>query len=153
MSQEALKPTFVDAHVLEELVKDKSKRPRKDYLVIDVRDADYVGGHIPGCLNVPLSQLPDRLPELIEEYKEVPQLFFHCALSQVRGPKGARYWSEAVAESTVNAEAEQQQEQTKKPEQKINILRGGFTEWQRKHKDNKDLVEDYKPEYWVEDEY
>ncbi|KAF9308214.1 hypothetical protein BG003_011436 [Podila horticola] len=140
----AQQPTYVDSHVLEELVKDKTKVPRKDYLIIDVRDADYIGGHIPGCLNIPAHDLPDQLPQLIEEYKNVPQLFFHCALSQVRGPKAAKRWSQAVAAAAETAT-------TPAPAQKINILRGGFGEWQRKHKDNKVLVEDYQEEYWTED--
>lgn len=38
----AQQPTYVDSHILEELVKDKTKVPRKDYLIIDVRDADYI---------------------------------------------------------------------------------------------------------------
>ncbi|KAF9217635.1 hypothetical protein CPC16_005716 [Podila verticillata] len=141
----AQQPTFVDSHVLEELLNDKTKVPRKDYLIIDVRDADYIGGHIPGCLNVPAHDLPDQLPQLIEEYKNVPQLFFHCALSQVRGPKAAKRWSQAL-----NAAAASNPEATA-PAQKINILRGGFGAWQRKHKDNKVLVEDYQEEYWIED--
>ncbi|KAG0093838.1 hypothetical protein BGZ93_006586 [Podila epicladia] len=140
----AHKPTYVDSPVLEELLKDKTKVPRKDYLIIDVRDADYIGGHIPGCLNIPAHDLPDKLPELIEEYKDVPQLFFHCALSQVRGPKAANRWSQAVALAAETAT-------TSAPAQKINILRGGFGEWQRKHKDNKELVEDYEEEYWAEE--
>ncbi|KAG0011887.1 hypothetical protein BGZ81_001891 [Podila clonocystis] len=144
----AQQPTYVDSHVLEELVKDKTKVPRKDYLIIDVRDADYIGGHIPGCLNVPAHDLPDKLPQLIEEYKNVPQLFFHCALSQVRGPKAANRWSQAVAAA---AETAAETATTPAPAQKINILRGGFGEWQRKHKDNKVLVEDYQEEYWTED--
>ncbi|KAF9369923.1 hypothetical protein CPB97_003168 [Podila verticillata] len=124
----AQQPTYVDSHVLEELVKDKTK-----------------GGHIPGCLNIPAHDLPDQLPQLIEEYKNVPQLFFHCALSQVRGPKAANRWSQALtAAAASNPDAAA-------PAQKINILRGGFGEWQRKHKDNKVLVEDYQEEYWIED--
>ncbi|KAF9281833.1 hypothetical protein BGZ74_002264 [Mortierella antarctica] len=140
----AQQPTYVDSHVLEELLKDKTKVPRKDYLIIDVRDADYIGGHIPGCLNIPAHDLPDQLPQLIEEYKNVPQLFFHCALSQVRGPKAANRWSQAVALAAETAT-------TPAPAQKINILRGGFGAWQRKHKDNRELVEDYEEEYWTED--
>jgi len=36
-----------------------------DALVVDVREAgEYRPGHVPGAQNVPLSALPDRLPEL-----------------------------------------------------------------------------------------
>jgi len=33
---------FVDAENLAELIKDPTKEPGKDYLVVDVRDDDYV---------------------------------------------------------------------------------------------------------------
>lgn len=36
------KPTYVESKVLKTLIEDKSKIPGKDYLVIDVRDVDYV---------------------------------------------------------------------------------------------------------------
>jgi len=35
-------PTYVDSKVLKALLEDKSKIPGKDYLVIDVRDTDFV---------------------------------------------------------------------------------------------------------------
>ncbi|KAF9982539.1 hypothetical protein BGZ75_005982 [Mortierella antarctica] len=152
-------PEFVDSDVVKAFVEDKTKVPGKDYLIVDVRDDDYVGGHIPGSLNVPSRELPDKLPVLIEEYKEVPQLFFHCALSQVRGPKAARRWSEALAERDTKLEEAEAKTEAAAVEaankgplsQKVNILRGGFGDWQAKYKDNKTLVEDYEEQYWTED--
>ncbi|KAF9099115.1 hypothetical protein BGX29_007289 [Mortierella sp. GBA35] len=153
-------PTFVDSEVVRTLLEDKTKVAGKDYLVIDVRDVDYIGGHIRGSVNIPSSELPDKLPELIEEYKEVPQLFFHCALSQVRGPKAANRWAQALAardeDEAVEAatEAAAVEAANRGPlAQKVNILRGGFGEWQRKHKDDKNLVVDYDAQYWVEDQF
>ncbi|KAG0353525.1 Rhodanese-like domain-containing protein [Gamsiella multidivaricata] len=131
-------PAFVDSEVLKALIEDKTKVPGKDYLVIDVRDEDRVGGHIPGSVNIPSKQLPDQLPALVRQYADVPQLFFHCALSQIRGPKAAARWSEAVTERGGDSSS-------------IKILRGGFGDWQRKHKDDKNLVEAYEAEYWIED--
>ncbi|KAF9898648.1 hypothetical protein BX616_003772 [Lobosporangium transversale] len=148
------KPEFVEQEALKTLLEDKTKVPGKDYLVIDVRDEDRIGGHIPGSVNIPSKQLPDRLPQLVEEYKDVPTLFFHCALSQVRGPKAANRWSEALAERDAKltaTEAAAVEAANRAPiTQKVNILRGGFGEWQLKHKDNKDLVEAYEAEYWVD---
>ncbi|KAK5808828.1 Rhodanese-like domain-containing protein, partial [Linnemannia elongata] len=118
------------------LLEDKSKVPGKDYLVIDVRDSDYIGGHIRGSVNIPAHEIPEKLPTLIEEYKDVPQLIFHCALSQVRGPKAANRWAEALA-ARDDADAAD-----------VNILRGGFGEWQKQYKDDKNLVEEYVAEYW-----
>ncbi|KAG0054151.1 hypothetical protein BGZ83_011847 [Gryganskiella cystojenkinii] len=136
-------PAYVDSKVLKILLEDKSKVPGRDYLVVDVRDSDYIGGHIPGGINIPSSELRDRLPTLIEEHKDVPQLFFHCALSQVRGPKAARRWSEALAAKTEEAGLAQ----NPAVHQQVNILRGGFGDWQRLYKNDKNLVVDYIAEY------
>lgn len=60
------------------------KVARKDFLVVDVRDDDYEGGNIKGCLNSPSRKFLLEVDGLIKETKEVPLIIFHCALSQVR---------------------------------------------------------------------
>lgn len=60
------------------------KRPGKDYLVVDVRDSDFIGGHIPNCRNEPSTTFLDTLDDLVRDTKDVPQVIFHCALSQSR---------------------------------------------------------------------
>ena len=63
--------------------------------IIDVRDADHVGGHIAGSTHVPSSSLDYRIPELIRKLGEKDIVVFHCALSQQRGPSAAlRYLRE-----------------------------------------------------------
>lgn len=62
----------------------KTKTPMKDYLVVDVRDDDYRGGNIKGCLNVPSLKFSQELDDLLEKTKDIPLLIFHCALSQQR---------------------------------------------------------------------
>ena len=61
-----------------------NKLPRKDYLVVDVRDGDFTGGHIVNCDNIPSATFPDKLDDLVKDTKDVPQIIFHCALSQLR---------------------------------------------------------------------
>ena len=60
------------------------KRPGKDYLVVDVRDSDFIGGNIPNCRNVSSVTFSDKLDSLIRDTKSVPKVIFHCALSQSR---------------------------------------------------------------------
>ena len=58
----------------------------KKFAIVDVRDDDYVGGHIPGTLNVPSRQFPLRVETLVDELKDKDAVVFTCALSQQRGP-------------------------------------------------------------------
>lgn len=60
------------------------KVARKDFLVVDVRDDDYEGGNIKGCLNYPSRQFLLEVHGLVKKTKDVPLVIFHCALSQVR---------------------------------------------------------------------
>jgi 3-mercaptopyruvate sulfurtransferase SseA len=58
----------------------------KTFKIIDVRDDDYIGGHIPGSLNVPSQQLTSQIDSLVDELKDYEAVVFTCALSQQRGP-------------------------------------------------------------------
>lgn len=70
--------------------------------VIDVRDADHVGGHIHGSTHVPSSSLDHRIPELIRKLADKDIVVFHCALSQQRGPGAAlRYLRERESRGLV----------------------------------------------------
>lgn len=60
------------------------KRPGKDYLVVDVRDSDFIGGNIVNCRHLPSNSSSDKLDALVRETKNMPQVIFHCALSQSR---------------------------------------------------------------------
>ena len=63
--------------------------------VIDVRDADHVGGHIVNSMHVPSSSLDYRTPQLLRKLADKQIVVFHCALSQQRGPSAAlRYLRE-----------------------------------------------------------
>ncbi|CAO3633347.1 unnamed protein product [Cunninghamella blakesleeana] len=128
---------YVDSEELVALIRDPTKKAGEDYLVVDVRDEDYIGGHIPKAVNIPASQIAESAPSLIQKYSKVPEVYFHCALSQVRGPKSARIYNELlhVLGNTTD--------------QKVKVLRGGFEEWQEKYKNEKDLIESYDEERWA----
>lgn len=90
-------PTSIEAPILREWVLSKhpntSKKPQfftwpvpKTFKIVDVRDDDYIGGHIPGTLNVPSRQYPSRVDSLVEQLKDNEVVIFTCALSQQRGP-------------------------------------------------------------------
>jgi rhodanese-related sulfurtransferase len=54
--------------------------------VIDVRTlAEYADGHLPGSINIPLNEIPDRLGEL----KKQPDGLVVCCASGMRSNKAA----------------------------------------------------------------
>jgi len=115
------------------------KRPGKDYLVVDVRDWDFIGGHIRNCRNEPSTTFSDTLDNLVRDTKDVPQVIFHCALSQQRGPKAARQYKDRYNQLRKDDDTPQE----------VLILRGGFTEFQEKFKDDPELVENWSKDVWA----
>ena len=82
-----------------------SRQGDKSVAVVDVRDDDFEGGNIPGCVHVPSNEFPDKVRELVlGPLKDgerasvthawrilsdpleatVQQVVFHCSLSQAR---------------------------------------------------------------------
>ncbi|KAK3374289.1 hypothetical protein B0T24DRAFT_290949 [Lasiosphaeria ovina] len=57
--------------------------------IIDVRDDDYIGGHIRGAQNVPSRTIDAMFPTLVRRHQDKETVVFHCALSQQRGPGAA----------------------------------------------------------------
>lgn len=101
--------------------------------IIDVRDSDYIGGHIVGCLNVPTHTHDYKIPELVRTLQDKETVVFHCALSQQRGPSSAlKYLRER--ERLLDAEAHKKNQGVgDAPEvrgQTVYILDGGFVQWQ-----------------------
>ncbi|CAI2179525.1 16385_t:CDS:2 [Funneliformis geosporum] len=68
MTTESKFPTleFIKSEQLREII--QTKEVGKDYLIIDVRDDDYVGGNIPNCINKPSATIKDSLDSLISDY-------------------------------------------------------------------------------------
>lgn len=60
------------------------KKPLKDYVVIDVRDEDWSGGHIKGSFNHPSERFLEEVDDLVAKTRHIPIVVFHCALSQAR---------------------------------------------------------------------
>ncbi|GAA5839903.1 hypothetical protein JCM9279_005200 [Rhodotorula babjevae] len=89
---------FLNADQLEQLV--RKGQPGKDYAIVDVRDDDYRGGNLPGAIRAPSEQRTDHsVQHLVQQLKGVPTVIFHCTLSQVRGPKAARIYADAMAKA------------------------------------------------------
>lgn len=101
--------------------------------VIDVRDDDYVGGHILGCKNVPVHTHDFRMPELVRNLRDEDTVVFHCALSQQRGPSSAlRYLRERARLSAKGEVGIRKDGEDLEKTQKVYVLDGGFVKWQEK---------------------
>lgn len=124
----------------------RSKSP--SLAIIDVRDSDYIGGHIANGINVPTNTHDYRMPELVRTLKDKETVVFHCALSQQRGPSSAlRYLREKERLEAgkgedgnevkgedgvegVKADVTGDGEGVVKNGQKVYVLEGGFVKWQ-----------------------
>lgn len=123
--------------------------------VVDVRDNDYVGGHVKDSIHAPIDQLDARMPELLRTLKDKDKVVFHCMLSQQRGPKAALAYARAKA-NEVAKQGEDKGEQAKNDDertrkfggQEICVLEGGFGQWQSRYGDDKKLTEGYVKELW-----
>ncbi|EME43809.1 hypothetical protein DOTSEDRAFT_44167 [Dothistroma septosporum NZE10] len=107
--------------------------------IIDVRDSDYIGGHILGCQNVPTNTHDYKMPELVRTLKEKETVVFHCALSQQRGPSSALKYLR---------ERERLSEGDDALKQKVFVLDGGFQKWQEKYGMDTKLTEGYVKDLW-----
>ncbi|GAA5869273.1 hypothetical protein JCM8547_005182 [Rhodosporidiobolus lusitaniae] len=142
----------------------------KKYVVVDVRDEDYEGGNIPGAIRAPSDARTDAsIKALVEQLKDVPRVVFHCSLSQVRGPKTARIYAEALADykraqfatssdspaamsssSSADVLPNPYPQEPKEGEQQVLVLRDGFKNWQGLYRNDPILVENWDARAWQE---
>ena len=111
-----------------------SSSPPASVLIVDVRDDDFVGGHIPGAINVPSSSLHRQMGRIQQLAHGKDLVVFHCQqpplelspsapmpealsahstlslcaavgmLSQKRGPAAAAQFAEFLQQSVAAAE-------------------------------------------------
>lgn len=116
--------------------------------IIDVRDADHVGGHIRSSRHIPSSTFTLALPALLEQLCETETVVFHCALSTQRGPAAALAYLRAKGEMEEEDAKKKKRESRERMEdedereivvqkkgrrqgQEVLLLDGGFTQWQQ----------------------
>jgi len=64
-------PTTVTAPLANVSVDDVAAMPQAERIVVDVRtDGEWAGGHVPGAIHIPLSELEGRMSEL-EAHRDV----------------------------------------------------------------------------------
>ncbi|KAG5518838.1 hypothetical protein PMAC_002368 [Pneumocystis sp. 'macacae'] len=121
----------------------KNTKNKGKITIVDVREDDFIGGYIKGALHIPSYELPSNILNLVQKTKNTEEIIFYCFLSQQRGPRGARLFLETQ-------KIQQNTENIQKKIPKVYVLRGGFSEWQKKYGEDEELTEGYNKELWKE---
>lgn len=103
--------------------------------IVDVRDSDYIGGHIRSSVNVPSTQFLGRLNKLQSALAGRPKVVFHCQLSQQRGPSCAAAYARLLASKGIR-------------NQEVYVLSGGFNEWARHYGNDVRYTEGFKADLY-----
>lgn len=113
------------------------------FAVVDVRDSDYIGGHIRGCYHYPAGNFQSSLTHLQQRLvdNEIDDVVFHCALSQVRGPRSTLAFLRSLNDLP-------ESERLSLEKINVHVLQGGFTSWQYKYGDDSSVTEDYAKDLW-----
>ncbi|KJE89198.1 hypothetical protein CAOG_00718 [Capsaspora owczarzaki ATCC 30864] len=106
--------------------------PTPKFVVIDVRDHDFQGGNIAGCVNVPSATISKAIDELVEQYGQHDMVIFHCMYSQQRGPSCAKYFAR-------NLDARKHLAQ-------VYCLEGGFRSWAQQFGRDSSLTANFDPD-------
>ncbi|KAF4583196.1 hypothetical protein GQ602_006340 [Ophiocordyceps camponoti-floridani] len=133
------------AKTLSEKILQEREASDKTYAVVDVRDDDYVGGHIRGSTNAPSRQLDALMPTLVRTLRTKQTVIFHCALSQQRGPGAAlKYLRER------DGLLQRLGERGSAGGQDVYVLDRGFSGWQEEFGEDERLTEGFVVDLWRE---
>ncbi|OWB80204.1 hydrolase activity protein [[Candida] boidinii] len=122
------------------------------FIIIDVRDNDYIGGHIKNSINITSSEISINSNKILKLAKDnnAKDIIFHCALSQQRGPSSALKFSKFLndyfnSNSNNNIKSDDFQFLN---DLNIWILKGGFVKWQELYGDDNSVTSDYDKKIW-----
>ncbi|ODQ80748.1 hypothetical protein BABINDRAFT_34996 [Babjeviella inositovora NRRL Y-12698] len=132
---------FIGSRTLRAWFRGGSPNGQGNFAVVDVRESDFIGGHIKGCLHYPAGRFMETILELQEKLKAYDDVVFHCALSQVRGPSSSLKFLRSLNELPPLERAGFEH-------LNVWVLKGGFTEWQAEFGEDKEVTEDYQKDLW-----
>lgn len=113
----------------------------RSLVVYDVRDSDRGGGHLAGSAHAPADAFLRSADAAAASLSAPPvdTVAFHCTFSQVRGPRCAARFADALARKGVEGVA-------------VVVVEGGFKALAQLQSEWKDCFEDFDPgvhrEYW-----
>ncbi|KAL9647464.1 hypothetical protein ABK040_006825 [Willaertia magna] len=107
-------------------------------LIVDVRDDDYIGGHIKGSIHYPFSSFEESVQKINQYLKDNDKdtIVFYCMYSEQRAPQCVSTFCDSL-------------DQQRLEELKIYVLSGGLNAFLKKYP-NSELLEDYNRDYFIE---
>jgi Cdc25 family phosphatase len=94
---------------------------------VDLRDQDFYGGHIPGCVHITAQQFRDNIDGAMAKLQHAGLVIFHCLISMHRAPMCAKLYKERLMQLG--------------RQQEVAVLEGGFTAWRDVFSGNPRLIE------------
>jgi len=124
-------------------VSDYLRHKESSFVVIDVRDVDFTGGNIPGCIQAPYGSAFDgKLTELVNQYASYKHVVFCCMYGQLRSPSCALGFIKKMQELRPDCTPDN-----------VFVLSGGFHDYLVKNHSDPHLVENYNSEFWSMPEF
>lgn len=77
-------PNYIKPEEMKEIMESN-----RNVMIVDVRGNDFKCGNIVGCKNIISDRFEHDLNAIMDELIPYDGLYFHCMLSQVRGPRCA----------------------------------------------------------------
>jgi rhodanese-related sulfurtransferase len=136
----SLKFTTIDLNSLIQMIN------REEVAIVDVRDDDYVGGHIIGSEHVSFDRFESRVHELVDKWirkQKKSIIVFTCMHCEQRGPACAGIFANCLEKEGIK-------------NIQIHVLSGGFQEWLKNFagKSEQDkYIEDFDPSQWIKDTF
>lgn len=142
-------PAYIPAPALLKLLRAQVSKPlsARPLLVYDVRDDDYAGGHLAQAVHVASDTFMRNAQRLAADVaaekagtSALETIAFHCTFSQVRGPRAAARFREALRMKGVEGV-------------EVVVVEGGFKACAKLYgEDTKDLFQDFNRDvhssYW-----
>ena len=142
-----------------------------DYIVIDVRTEDFIGGNIRDAINIPHDEFVSNIPNIINNYYKTKNIIFHCMYSMHRGPECCDWYINAINAllnndklligrlcsnehedfaALIDMKLDNEKREYLK-QQNIHLLFQGFSNFLHKNKTNSPLIDNFDQDHWTDD--
>ncbi|KUJ16666.1 Rhodanese-like protein [Mollisia scopiformis] len=115
----------------------EGKLAGKDFVLVDLRKADYEGGTIRGSINLPAQSLYPTIPSLYNLFSSagIPTVIWYCGSSGGRATRAASWFADYIKhQNDVKMESD--------------ILEGGIKGWAKAGPEYVGLMNAYNPSSW-----